>query len=495
VSAERLTGVRRFATDHALALIIGLGAVLRFATVGVQSFWLDEQVTVDLVQLGPLDLLKTIPMSESNPALYYVAQAGWERVFGTSEFGIRSLGALVGTLTIPFAYGAAKELASRRAGLIAAGLAATSPMLIWYAQEARNYAMFVFLAAAAFYFFARALRGSEHRWLWGWALVSALALVTHYFAIFLIVPQLGWLLWGRPGRRIDVAAAAGTIGVVTLALLPTFATERGRGSWIADYDLGGRLLQIPEHFLVGLVSPWGFVPVAVLVAVVGIATYGWLSAGRESWRAIAVPVSVFAGGFGLVILTVVFGEDYILSRNLIGLWVPFVLGLALILAAMPGRRLGTVTAVAICGIGVALAAWVPLTAEAGRPDYRGLAEAIGPADSDRLIVSQTSFSSPLPLYLENTHFATDEELTASELIVVTPREIEDYSIGTCWWIHTCGGTDLAMPPAFVPPPGFEPTETGSTTFFDFTVYEAPEPTAIPRPTEYYTPRVFAQGPL
>ena len=67
VPPARPAAVAAFASQHALLLIVGLGALLRFATLGVQGFWLDEQVTVSLIQQGPIDLLKSVQAGESKP--------------------------------------------------------------------------------------------------------------------------------------------------------------------------------------------------------------------------------------------------------------------------------------------------------------------------------------------------------------------------------------------------------------------------------------------
>ena len=200
---ESATG---FASRHALLLIVGLGAVLRFATLDVQGFWLDEQATLDVIEghgegSGLVDVLRSVQFGESNPPVYYILLSFWEKVFGSGEVGIRSLSALAGTAAIPVVYLATTALGTRRAGLIAAAITATSPMLIWYSQEARNYELLVLLGALSFLCFARALDESGHRWLFSWGLVSALALSTHYFAIALIVPEVILLLWRRPGPR------------------------------------------------------------------------------------------------------------------------------------------------------------------------------------------------------------------------------------------------------------------------------------------------------
>jgi hypothetical protein len=490
-----MSAARDLVARHALPLIVLVGAAIRFGTLGTQGFWLDEQVTLDVIRQGPIDLLKQVQAGESNPGLYYLLAGGWESVFGSSEIGIRSLTALLGTATIPVVYAAASALGSRRAGLIAAALTATSPVLIWYALEVRNYTLFVFLAAVAFLCFVKALDDRGQRWLWGWALASGLALGTHYFAFFLILPELAWLWLRRRDSRVDTGLAAGAIGVVAVALLPLVATQRGRGDWIEDYSLADRIFQVPEHFLVGLQAPWEALPAAVAVVVGLIALYGVVRAGAAARLEIAIPVSVFFAGLALALVAVLTGDDFLLSRNVLALWVPFATGLALILGAAATGRLGTATAVGLCCLGVGLAIWTAVTPEAQRPDYAELAAELPPATEPRLIVSQTSFSSPLIEYLDGTRFASaEEELATSELVVIEPRRTESYAVGTCWWMHTCGGVDLSPPPEFEVPAGFRLRDSGSTRLFDYRVYSAAEPIEIESPVSYFTPRVFVQAP-
>jgi mannosyltransferase len=482
-----------FASRHALASIVALGAILRFAALGEQSFWLDEEATLNVIGSdGAAEILKAVVAGESNPPVYYLSAAGWAEVFGSSEIGLRSLSALAGTATIPLVYAAAHVLATRRVGLIAAALSATAPVLIWYSQESRSYALLVLLVAVAFLCFVKALDDRGHRWLFGWALASAVALSTHYFAFALIVPQAVWLFARRRGSPLDTALAAGVVAAIGVALLPLVATQRGRGDWIDNYDLADRLLQVPEHFLVGFNAPWDWLPLAVLAATGALALYG---AARMGWtERLAVPWSVFVGGLAMLLLAVVAGDDYIVSRNLLGLFVPFAIGFAAVLGSSRTKRVGTPAAVALCAAGAALTIWTAATPEAQRPDYESLAEELGPSADRRLIVSQTGFSSPLAHYLEGVGPSTDPDPSASELVVVQPRVTESYAVGPCWWIWTCGGVDLDPAPRFEPPPGFELERSGSTPAFEFSVYASPKPRTIERPTEFVTPRVFVQEP-
>ena len=199
-----------------LAGVVVLGAVLRFAELGTRSFWRDEAVSVLLTRMRFGDMLATIPETEGTPPLFYVLAWGWTRIFGDAEAGLRSLPALAGTVTIPVAYAIATRLAGRRAGLATALLTAVSPLLVWHSQDARAYALLVLLGALSFLACLAAREalledaelGAAGRGkavtspLALWAVASALAVATHYFALFLVVAEALWLLFaGAPVRR------------------------------------------------------------------------------------------------------------------------------------------------------------------------------------------------------------------------------------------------------------------------------------------------------
>src|SRR3954463_13711389 len=199
-AASRTRAPERLAP--ALIALTVLAAAVRFSTLSVQSYWLDEAVPVHLLRESFGDMIAAIPDSESTPPLYYVLAWLWSKLFGTGEVGLRSLSALFGTATIPLAYMAGARLVTRRAGLVLAALATVNPLLVWFSQEARAYALLALLATASVALFARALERPTARGLTGWAVVCALALAAHYFAIFVVAPQVVWLLWRLRGRAL-----------------------------------------------------------------------------------------------------------------------------------------------------------------------------------------------------------------------------------------------------------------------------------------------------
>src|SRR3954470_22366343 len=97
-----------------LAGITVAGALLRFLTLDVQSYWLDEVATVNILHKGFGDMFSAVASGESTPPLYYVLAWVWAKLFGTGEVGLRSLSALFGTAAVPVAYLAGARLVTRR---------------------------------------------------------------------------------------------------------------------------------------------------------------------------------------------------------------------------------------------------------------------------------------------------------------------------------------------------------------------------------------------
>ena len=332
-----------------IALVV-LGGALRFSTLGVQDLWLDEAVTQGLVRMNVHDMLVTLSESEATPPLYYLVARSWVVVFGSGEAGLRSLSALVGTLTIPVAYAIGTTLASRKVGLLFAGLVAVSPALVWYSQEARAYALLVLFSALSLLFMARALRDGGGRALGLWALSAMLALLTHYFAAFLIAVEGVWLLAAVPDRRRTVLAAA-SVGLVGLALLPLalHQSQQVDLSFIDSIPLSTRLVDVGELMLVGPTGELLDFPAVLVVLALVLAALALLV--RERRPEVVVAASLAAGATALPVLLALAGADYVLGRNLLAVWLPLAVVVAMGRAAL-------VVALAVASLALVIA--VPL---------------------------------------------------------------------------------------------------------------------------------------
>jgi 4-amino-4-deoxy-L-arabinose transferase-like glycosyltransferase len=392
----------------ALAGLTALGIAVRFASLGVQSYHHDEVITAARVIPGSFtEMLGQVKGSESNPPLYYVLAWGWAKAFGTGEVGLRSLTALFGAATVPVAFLIGRELASARAGLIAAALVAVSPMLIWYSQEARSYALLVFFGALALLFFARSLRTREGRDLGLWALASALALCSHYFAVFAVAIEAVWLLVALRASWRLVLFAVGAVVAAGLALLPLISAQIDPThiGWIDHSLLSTRLFETGGSFLMGetghvIAQPPRERYALVPALLIGLALL--LVAVRGSTREKRAAALGLALGVGVVLLaagTALAGRDYIVERNLLPALIPLFLAAATGFAASGARRVGIVLATALCAYWLAFDIHVTRTLNLQRPDFRDVVERLGPPARPRAIVTWTLAADGIQFYL------------------------------------------------------------------------------------------------
>jgi 4-amino-4-deoxy-L-arabinose transferase-like glycosyltransferase len=391
-----------------LAFLTALGAAMRFASIDVQSFHHDEVITAARIIPGSFtDMLEAVKRSESNPPLYYVLAWGWAKAFGTDEVGLRSLTALFGAATVPLAYCIGAELASRRAGLIAAALVAVSPMLIWYSQEARSYAILVFFCAASLLFFARALRTRSGRDLALWALSSALALCSHYFAVFAVGIEAIWLLVALRARWRVVLPAVAVVAATGLALIPLISAQVNPThiGWIEESLLSTRFFEAGVSFLVGetghvIAEPprerYAVLPVLLIAA--GLLLAAVRGTPRER-RGALLGVVVGLGVAVLALLAALLGKDYIVERNLLPALIPLATAAAIGFAAERARRLGFLLALVLCAYWIAFGVHVAQTPNLQRPDFRAIVDQLGQPDRPRAIVTWKLAADGVRFYL------------------------------------------------------------------------------------------------
>lgn len=373
----------------ALGALVLLAALLRIPTLGQQSIWFDEAATWQLTQLPFGDMLSALPDRESNPPLFYVLEWLTTRVVGDSEFGLRLVSAIAGLLLVPVAFALGRRIGGDRAGIATAALIAVNPLLVWFSQEARSYELVALLSAASLLLFLRAHDDERPRWLAWWAVLSALALCSHYFACFVLAPQLVWLLWRHPRRRA-VLAAIGVLVLVALALLPMLLAQRDNPYDIAGASIATRLAQIPKQFLLGYRGPLAATSVVLGSALTASALWLLLRHAEQRARERALLVGAIGlCGLALPLAGAVVGADYLNARNLIPALVPLAAALGTGFATLEPRRgwrVGAALATLLCLLSVAIVVAVAVDKQFQRPDWKGLARALGDSDEDRAVV-------------------------------------------------------------------------------------------------------------
>jgi mannosyltransferase len=399
-----------------LVALILLAAVLRFATLGEQSFWYDEAFTpVHVLHSGLAATLRAVSHTENTPPLWYVLIWGFSRAWGNGEVALRSLSALAGVLTVPVAWGIGRELdpPTRRAALVMAALVAVNPLFVWYSQEARAYGLFTLLTAVAVLCFLRALSQPTPRRLAAFAVAGALALLTHYFAVFLLIPMCVWLLLvpGRRQRRYAVLLAVGAVAAVGLALIPLIVAQGGHGTqWIERWALSSRLQAIPQYYLTGYYGAALGHGIELLLALPILAglLYGlWRVLEPREERGALIALLLSACGVLIPIALVAFGADYLAPRNLVAAMIPLTVLIALVTVANRTGWIGLALAGLIALAFLAITIDINLSPRLQRGDWRGVAQAIASAPAatptagatTRVITTVELGAAPLEYYL------------------------------------------------------------------------------------------------
>ena len=265
-------------------LLIGillLALALRFYKLDAQSLWYDEGNSARIAERS-LQLIIEGAAGDIHPPLYYIVLKAWRAVFGSTEFGLRSLSAVCGVALVAFTYLIGRDLFNMprgtntrgiHVGLIAAFLVAIAPFSIYYSQETRMYALLATLAAVSTWTLIQLAR----RGAWDWkraalyVLATAAGLYTQYAYPFVMVAQGVCMLlaavieWSRNsfrarGLRTPVLIAYALTSAMALVLYTPWlpiAVRQITGWTVApqDYALGPAFLDALKTWVVGRTLP------------------------------------------------------------------------------------------------------------------------------------------------------------------------------------------------------------------------------------------------
>lgn len=320
------------------AIVVATGVALRFWADS--DLWLDEALTVNISRLSPSDILESL-RHEAHPPVYYLLLHAWMQVFGESDAAVRALSGVFAVLALPLAWLAGGRLAGRAGGMATLLLVASSPFIIRYASEARMYSLVVLLVLAAWLGVRRALERPSVARLLVVALLTGLLLLTHYWALYLLMATvlgMAWR-WRRSSGDDRVAVIRVLIALVAgaLTMLPwvvyafpdqaqvetTFGPSRP-GVLLAGLLVGvtsgeAALFGMALVVLIGLAlfarpsgptrmdvdirnaSPVSLEVVVVVVTVAGAALAGFVLgvAGEARHTMVALPLVLIAAGYGV----------------------------------------------------------------------------------------------------------------------------------------------------------------------------------------------------
>lgn len=275
-------------------VVLSIGALLRLATLGLQSFWLDEAITFWTIHRDLAALADMLSIA-TRPLFFFVLYPFY--LLSASEWMLRLPSALAGTASLALLYALGRELFSdRRTALLAAALLALSPLHLWYSQEARFYALGGLISTSAVFFAVRGLKYNRSRDWVLFGLFEGLGLWNESGGIWLILALniAGLLLARRLLRegRIFGWALAQAVGVlVYLPRLGAFVSsvQGGTAGWIPPATIL-QVLRLLSDFAGGFMQPawFGVLSLLLVGSSLLLAAALHLRQVRRDWLAYAV---------------------------------------------------------------------------------------------------------------------------------------------------------------------------------------------------------------
>ncbi|MEH2090049.1 glycosyltransferase family 39 protein [Nostoc sp.] len=232
-----------------------------------------------------------------HPPLYYILARLWVGIFGNSVTVIRSLSAFISLLIFPSIYWLCRELfkASAWVSEVAIALMAISPIHLVYAQEAREYILWIVIVLLCSASLLRALRlESKDRVLrilnWGmYAVTLALSLYTFLFSGFVVVAHGIYVIaiakfrFTKTVKAYLLASLAGFLAFTywIMVLIVNLLQLKSSTSWTKthlplDALIKSWLLQLNRIFLdldLGFENPFTYVITPFFLVLVGYSIY------------------------------------------------------------------------------------------------------------------------------------------------------------------------------------------------------------------------------
>jgi hypothetical protein len=250
--AAALTLPRIAVSREAVAVVALAAGGLALRLIATRGIWLDEAISIHQAQMPLGDMLTNLRTTDVHPPLHHILLWGTVRLLGDGEVAVRAPSLIAATAMIPALYAAARDIYDKRAGMAAAALVAVAPFAVWYADEARMYALFMLFALLSVWMQVRVIRGAgTGSWL-GFVLAAAALVYTQYFgALFVATQMLGFAVAVARGvlplRRVLAWTA---LLVLLLAPLAPFAHDQ-----FSANEAAGKGFQQPTQTGGGTIDP------------------------------------------------------------------------------------------------------------------------------------------------------------------------------------------------------------------------------------------------
>lgn len=234
--------------------VLVIAAIVPSIGLGRWGFWFDESFTSELISFGYGDVIFRTSL-DVHPPLYYLVLKFWSNIVGVGDIALRSLSIVLNTLGIGILYFLIKKLFDAKAALWAALFASIGPFAVRYAQEARMYSLSSLILLILTYIYLKVTEAKTQKqqraYNAAYALLLALALYTHYFAVLIVATHFVHAAIAKldsnkkrsiVARLLEPEQLKRTVGAFVLYIpwLPTLFrqfTSVNSGFWIRDVSI------------------------------------------------------------------------------------------------------------------------------------------------------------------------------------------------------------------------------------------------------------------
>jgi len=244
-------------TLWAYVFFLGVGAIavaLRTPELSSKGLWLDEAYSVVTARLPLSEMLGQLNRT-ATPPLYYLCLAPWIRLFGSSEAAVRALSVVFSVGGIGLAGWLAYRFFSLRIASVLTLLLAFTPMHVYYAQEARMYALLSLLGIAVVFSSLEYLARGSRLSLMLAAFFSLLMLLTHNIAVwFVLGVNVAFMAICKDRRQLWYWLAAQSFAAVCYlpSLLLALRQAREQGDILAWFIPYWKAKSVIGHFMTSI---------------------------------------------------------------------------------------------------------------------------------------------------------------------------------------------------------------------------------------------------